>query len=72
LRRAQVLPFFAKLPPCLVGIEACGTFHHWARELMHLGCETRLASATGTGEQADGNVSKIVPLRTCAASDDAS
>jgi len=31
LRRAQMLPFFAKLPPCLVGREACGTSHHWAR-----------------------------------------
>jgi transposase len=31
LRRAQVLPFFAKLPLCLVGIEACGTSHYWAR-----------------------------------------
>ena len=30
LRRTQVLPFFAKLPPCLVGMEACGTSHHWA------------------------------------------
>ena len=28
LRRSQMLPFFAKLPPCLVGIEACGTSHH--------------------------------------------
>ena len=37
LRRAQVLPFFAKLSPCLVGMEACGTSHHWARELMALG-----------------------------------
>ena len=33
LRRAQVLGFFAKLPPCLVGMEACGTSHHWAREI---------------------------------------
>jgi hypothetical protein len=32
-----MLPFFAKLPSCLVGIEACGTSHHWARELMKLG-----------------------------------
>ena len=31
LRRSQMLPFFAKLPPCLVGIEACGTSHYWAR-----------------------------------------
>ena len=37
LRRAQVLPFFSKLPPCLVGMEACGTSHHWARELIALG-----------------------------------
>lgn len=42
LRRGQVLPFFAKLSPCLVGIEACGTSHHWARELTRLGHEVRL------------------------------
>src|ERR1700750_2246583 len=42
LRRAQVLPFFSKLPPCLVGIEACGTSHHWARELIKLGHDVRL------------------------------
>jgi transposase len=42
LRRSQMLPFFAKLPPCLVGIEACGTSHHWARELTKLGHEVRL------------------------------
>lgn len=42
LRRAQVLPFFAKLPPCLVGMEACGTSHHWARELTRLGHQVRL------------------------------
>ena len=42
VRRAQLLPFFAKLPPCLVGIEACGTSHHWARELMRLGHRVRL------------------------------
>ena len=42
VRRSQVLPFFTKLPPCLVGIEACGTSHHWARELGTLGHEVRL------------------------------
>ena len=42
LRRAQVLSFFAKLPPCLVGMEACGTSHHWAREIGVLGHEVRL------------------------------
>ena len=33
LRRAQVLTFFSRLPPCLVGLEACATAHYWAREL---------------------------------------
>ena len=42
LRRAQVLPFFARLPPCLVGMEACGTSHHWARELAGLGHTVKL------------------------------
>ena len=42
LRRAQVPPFFAKLPSCLVGMEACGTSHYWARELIRLGHEVRL------------------------------
>ena len=42
LRRAQVLPFFKKLPPCLVGMEACATAHHWARQLIELGHEVKL------------------------------
>ena len=42
LRRAQMLPFFEKLPPCLIGAEACGTSHHWARELTKFGQEVRL------------------------------
>jgi transposase len=42
LRRKQVLPFFAKLPRCRVGIEACATAHYWARELAKLGHEVRL------------------------------
>ena len=42
LRRSQVLPFFTRAPRCLVGIEACGTSHHWARELIALGHEVRL------------------------------
>jgi transposase len=41
LRRSQMLPFFARLPPCLVGMEACGTSHYWARELIKLGHEVR-------------------------------
>ena len=42
LRRAQVLTFFSRLPPCLVGLEACATAHHWARELRALGHEVQL------------------------------
>ena len=42
LRRAEVLPFFAKLSPCLVGMEACATAHPWARELIKLGHIVRL------------------------------
>src|SRR6201998_401678 len=42
LRRSQMLPFFAKLPSCLVGMEAGGTSHYWARELIKLGHEVRL------------------------------
>ncbi|CAA7628064.1 transposase [Candidatus Terasakiella magnetica] len=47
LSRAQVLPFFAGLAaPALVGMEACGTAHHWARELTKLGHEVRLLPPT--------------------------
>jgi transposase len=42
LRRNQVLNWFAKLPPCLIGTEACGTANHWARELSALGHTVRL------------------------------
>src|SRR6188472_4567956 len=45
LRRSQVLSFFSRLPPCLVGIEACATAHYWARELAALGHEVRLMPA---------------------------
>jgi transposase len=42
LRRHQVLAFFAKLPPTVVGMEACGAAHYWARELRKLGHEVKL------------------------------
>ena len=45
LRRRQVVPFFRKQPACLVGIEACATSHHWARELGALGHEVRIMPA---------------------------
>ena len=42
LTRGKVLEFFATLPACLVGLEACGAAHYWARELTRLGHEVRL------------------------------
>ncbi|MFJ1293991.1 IS110 family transposase, partial [Paracoccus yeei] len=42
VRRAQVLLFFSRLHPCLIGIEACAGAHHWARELAKLGHDVRL------------------------------
>src|SRR6266481_5261920 len=42
LRRSQLLAWFAKLPRCLVGMEACATAHYWARELVKLGHDVRL------------------------------
>ena len=45
LRRSQVLPFFAKLAPCPIGMEACASGHYWARELKKLGHNVRLMPA---------------------------
>ena len=42
LKRRYVLEFFQKLQPCLVGIEACASSHHWSRELQALGHKVRL------------------------------
>lgn len=45
LRRAELLRFFANLPPCIIGLEACATAHHWARELGKLGHTCKLIPA---------------------------
>ena len=45
LKRRELVKFFAKLGPCLVGMEACATAHHWARELMKLGHQVKLIPA---------------------------
>ncbi len=42
LRRKDVLPFFASLGPCIIGMEACGSAHHWGRELIGLGHDVKL------------------------------
>src|ERR1700716_764515 len=43
--RAKVLQYFAQLPPCLIGIEACGGAHYWGRELSKLGHTIKLMAA---------------------------
>ncbi|ACI55675.1 transposase IS110 family protein [Rhizobium leguminosarum bv. trifolii WSM2304] len=45
LRRSEVLSFFEKLPPCVVGMEACGSSYHWAREIGALGHEVKILPA---------------------------
>jgi transposase len=42
LGRSSLLPFFSKLPPCIVGIEACATAHYWARMLLAIGHQVKL------------------------------
>lgn len=44
LRRKEMLRFFVNLPPCLIGMEACGGAHYWARELTKLGHIVKLMS----------------------------
>ena len=46
LRRAAVLDVLRDLPPCLIGMEACASSHHWAREIAALGHEVRLIPPT--------------------------
>ena len=46
LRRSEVLKFFGKLAPCLVGMEACASSHYWGREIVALGHEVRLMPPT--------------------------
>ncbi len=42
LRREQMAEFFVNLPPCLIGMEACGSAHHWARKLQGFGHTVKL------------------------------
>jgi transposase len=46
LRRSELLQLFARLAPCVIGIEACATAHYWARELTALGHHTATARDT--------------------------
>ena len=63
--RAKVLEFFANLPPCLIGMEACPGAHYWARELMKLGHAVKLMAAQYVkaylkGNKNDGNDAEAI------------
>jgi transposase len=65
LKRRYVLSFFQKLPPCLIGIEACASSHHWSRELQALGHTVRLMPAAYvTGVSGHAKVRRQCPLMT--------
>jgi len=65
LSRSKVLPYFAQLPSCLIGIEACGGAHYWARELQKLGHDVRLMAVPmiqpyRTGQKNDQNDAEAI------------
>src|ERR687885_89134 len=53
--RKQVLPLLAQLPPCLVGLEACGGSHYWAREITKLGHTVKLMAPQAVKPYVQGN-----------------
>lgn len=55
LKRVDLLKFFAALPPCLVGMEACSGAHHWARELQKLGHTVKLIAPQFVKPYVKGN-----------------
>ena len=65
LRRSQVLPFFAKRAPCLIGMEACATAHYWARELKKLGHDVRLMPAKDVKAYVKRNKNDAVDAAAC-------
>ena len=65
LRRSQVLPFFAKLAPCLIGMEACASAHYWARELKKLGHDVRLMPAKDVKAYVKRNKNNSVDAAAC-------
>ena len=54
MRRSHVLRFFAGLAPCIVGIEACATSHHWSRQLQVLGHSVKLMPPSYVGPTSSG------------------
>ena len=63
LKRHQFLNHFASLSPCLIGMEACGGAHHWARRLTEMGHEVRLLPARQVNPFVIGNKNDVVDAR---------
>src|SRR4026209_1189174 len=76
LKRRYMLAFFEKLPPCLIGIEACASSHHWSRERQVLGHTVRLLPPAYVkpyvkrqkNDATDAEVCEAVTRRTCGSS----
>ena len=62
-KRAKVLEHFANKPACLIAIEACGSAHHWARELSALGHSVRLLHARIVRPFVSGNKTDATDAR---------
>lgn len=63
LKRAKVLTYFANKAPCVIGIEACGGAHHWARQLSALGHSVRLIHAKAVRPFVGGNKTDAADAR---------
>jgi len=55
LKRAQMLPYFARLPKCLIGMESCGGAHYWCRELTKLGHTVKMMAPAFVKPYLKGN-----------------
>src|SRR5712691_2831337 len=66
LRRNEVLGFFAKLAPTVIGMEACGAGHYWARELRKLGHEVKLMAPQHVKLTSSATTRPGAPPRDCA------
>ena len=65
LHRKQMIPFFSKLPPCLIGVEACATAHHWARTLSAMGHEVRIMPPSYVkGYVKRGKATRLMPRQS--------
>jgi len=60
LRRTKMLKYFAQLSPCIIGIEACGSSHYWARELTKLGHTVKLMAPQYVKPYVKGNKNDFI------------